>query len=380
MKKFVKLSLAAAVATTGFVSANAGALEDAIKNTTIGGYATYRYDDRTIDNLNDGGASYSNSTNNKHKVVLAVTSKINDDLTYTYAGAVTGTSDTTTGGVDYMGGNMYSVYSYFTYTGINNVTLNAGQQTIDTPFTDTYDDIGATQEGTGLTGSVKAGPVTLTAGFMNQTKLSGEGFTATAAAQAADLYVVSAKTNVANIGLDATYVDFEDFAEGTSIGAKTTLSLDNGVKLSPYARYTTTEFDGGDENALWYVGTKASMGKISANVSYTSTANDGGRVAFDDDAASVNQGWALNLNDDAKTGNMTKLNLGYALTSNVSAAINHNMKTDDTAAQDVDSEETFGQLTWKPSKNFYAYLRYGTVEKDGAEDAQRGRVHMTYKF
>ena len=379
MKKFVKLSLAAAVASTGFVSANAGALEDAIKNTTIGGYATYRYDDRTIDNLNDGGASFSNSTNNRHKVVLAVISKINDDLSYTYAGAVASTSDTTTSSVDYMGGQLHSVYSYFTYTGIQNLTLNAGQQTIDTPFTDTYDDIGETQEGTGLTGAYNAGPVTVVAGFMNQNKLTGEGYTATDAVNSADLYVVAAKGKVANVALDVTAVDLEDTAEGFSAGASTSFDVD-GVKVSPYARYTTLELDGGNENTLWFVGAKAAMGKLSGNISYTSTANDGGGVAFDDDAASVNQGWGLNLNTDGATGNMTKLNLGYALTANTSIAINHNMLTNDTTAVDVDSEETFGQLTWKPSKNFYAYLRYGTVETDGADDAQRGRVHMTYKF
>ena len=50
MKKIAKLSLVAAVAVVGFTSANATALEEAIKGVDVSGTAVYRYDDRTIDN------------------------------------------------------------------------------------------------------------------------------------------------------------------------------------------------------------------------------------------------------------------------------------------------------------------------------------------
>jgi hypothetical protein len=388
MKKIAKMSLVAAVAVAGLTNANAGALEDAIKNTSILGYATYRYDDRTIDNKDfadtnaDGNEdSYSNTTNNKHKIAVGLISKISDDLSYTYVGAVTGTSDTTSQGVDYMGGNFYSVYSYFTYTGINNLTINVGQQTINTPQTDTYDDIGATQEGTGITAAANIGPVTLVGGFMNQTKLSGDGVNVATGAE--DLAVVAVMTKLGGVALDANFIDLKDFAESYTFGAKTSLDL-GGVSLSPYARYTSLELDSGAKQALYYVGTKLKAGAFGANVSYTATGKDGGLVAFDDDAEAVNQGWALNLNTLNNTGDMIKLNASYAITSSVSAAINHNMMTNDTGTTDLDSDETYGQLTWKPSKNFYAYARYGVVNQEnvGAADteSQRGRLHFTYMF
>ncbi|GGD31631.1 hypothetical protein GCM10012288_01990 [Malaciobacter pacificus] len=397
MKKIAKMSLVAAVAVAGFsTTASAGALEDAIKNTSILGYATYRYDDRSIDNTNftdtkgktledgtvvaDGNEDdYNNTTNNKHKIAVGLISKINDDLSYTYVGAVTGTSDTTSEGVDYMGGNFYTVYSYFTYTGINNLTINVGQQTINTPQTDTYDDIGQTQEGTGITAVANVGPVTLVGGFMNQTKLSGEGVDVATGAE--DLAVVAVMTKLGGVALDANFIDLKDFAESYTFGAKTSLDL-GGVSLSPYARYTSLELDSGEEQALYYVGTKLKAGAFGANVSYTATGKDGGLVAFDDDAEAVNQGWALNLNTLDVEGDMIKLNASYAITSSISAAINHNMMNNDTT--DLDSDETYGQLTWKPSKNFYAYARYGVVNQENAgaadTEAQRGRLHFTYMF
>ena len=407
MKKFVKLSLAAAVASTGFVSANAGALEEAVKNTTIGGYATYRYDDRTLDN--DGTAGYNNDATNNHKIVVALTSKVNDDVSYTYAGAVITSENATSdgSGVDYMDGNMHSVYSFFTYTGLDNVTVNIGQQTIDTPQTDTYDDITGTQEGTGITAATSFAGINVTAGFMNSTNLGDDkfgSFTASGstgyatlndtqkkalnteidnAISSADLYVVQANTKLGPIAVDANYLKLKDVADSFTVGASTSFALDNGIKISPYARYTSFEMDKevvdtlgvNKDNSLWFVGAKVKAGAISGNVSYSETDQDGGLVAADNDAVAANQGWGTVINGIADA-ELIKLNVAYALSPKYSIALNHNMQE----VVDVETDETYGQLTWKLSKNFSAYTRYGVVEQENGDKDQRGRIHMTYKF
>ena len=382
MKKFVKLSLAAAVASTGLVSANAGALEDAIKNTSILGYATYRYDNRNLDNPK--AASYNDSETNNHKIAVGLISKINEDISYTYVGAVTTTAKSrdTDSPIGYMEGGLYSVYSYFTYTGIANTSINVGQQTIDLAQTDTYDDIMSTQEGTGITVATTVGGVTLAGAYYNQSKLSGEGHADTdavvVAAQKKDIYALIAKGSAGGVSLDANYVDIDETAKSFTIGAKASVA---DVKLK--ARYTEMDLtDAGlNENALWYVGAAYKMGALGLSADYIATAKDGGMVAFDDDAEAVNQGWALNLNDEGKTGDMFKIGASYALTSQVSLAVTHVSTTNDTAAVDVDRDETFGQLTWKPSKNFYAYVRFGEVNSDVAsEEGNRGRLQMSYHF
>ncbi len=50
MKKFVKLSLVAAVAVAGLTTANAKPLEEAIKGVDVSGTVAYQYNDRSSDN------------------------------------------------------------------------------------------------------------------------------------------------------------------------------------------------------------------------------------------------------------------------------------------------------------------------------------------
>jgi len=374
------MSLVAAVAVAGLTNANAGALEDAIKNTSILGYATYRYDDRTTDN--DAATGFSNETNNSHKIAVGLVSKITDDLSYTFVGAVTNTNETTSGnGVDYMGGKFYSVYSNFTYTGFANTSIILGQQGLNTPMTIAYDTIGGTQEGTGIAAVTTLGPVTVVAGFMNDQNLNGGDTDISALGTAseinsADLYILQANAKLAGVALDATYLDLEDLFKSYSIGAKTSVDLDS-VKLTPYARYTNLEIDGAaNDNELWYVGTKFKAGIVGGNIAYGETGKDGGLVAVDRDAEAAFQGWGTLINGQADAS-LLKTNVNVDVMSGVNVALNYNAQE----VVDVDTDEIYGQLTWKPAKNFMAYLRYGVVEKDGVNnDAQRGRLHVQYTF
>ena len=396
MKKIAKMSLVAAVAVAGLTNANAGALEDAIKNTSILGYATIRYDDRTKDNTSaTSPVDYSNSTNVQHKIAVGLVSKITDDISYTFVGAVTDSTNTGSGdGVSYMGGNFYSVYSNFTYTGFQNTSIIFGQQGLNTPQTVVYDTIAGTQEGTGIAAVTTLGPVTVVAGFMNDTNLAGgdslKGTTYTSGAinaigsaiNSADLYILQANAKFAGVSLDGTYLDLEDIFESYSIGAKGSIDLDM-VKLTPYARYTDLQMDDAaatltglaKDNSLWYVGTKFKAGIVGGNIGYGETGKDGGLVAVDNDAEAAFQGWATVINGSADAS-ILKTNLNVDVMSGVNVAINYNTQE----VVNTDTDEIYGQLTYKPAKNIMAYLRYGTVEKDGAEDAQRGRIHVQYTF
>ncbi len=391
MKKIAKLSLVAAVAVAGFTTtASAGALEDAIKNTSILGYATMRYDDRNRDN-NTGSNEY---TQNNTKIALGLISKITEDLSYTYVGAILGGSDTSDGtsnnGVtNYFGGDIYTVYNNFTYTGFANTSIILGTQGLNVPQTDVYDTISGTQEGTGIAAVTTLGPVTLVGAYMNETNLMGGDQVsklglATATANEINkenLIVLQAMSKFAGVALDATYIDVNDTFDSYSVGAKA--SIDAGVaKLSPYARYTQLEFDGASgDNKLWFVGSKFKAGIVGGNIGYGQTGKKGGFVAVDTDAEAAFQGWATQLNG-TKDGSTIKTNLNVDVMSGVNVALNYNTLTfeNTNTGLDNDTDEVYGQLTWKPAKNFMAYLRYGQVDYEGSNDGERGRIHVQYTF
>jgi hypothetical protein len=373
MKKFVKLSLAAAVATAGLTSANAGSLEEAIKGVNVFGYANLRYNSY---NAEDGAAN-SNTQNVYHKVVLGINSKINDDFSYTYAGAVlNGNTDTTNAtGTNYLGGEMHSVYSYFTYTGLENVTMTIGQSGIDTPFTDLVDTYGSTQEGNGITASTSYAGVNLFAGWYAAHNLGlGDN--------GANLTALAASTKIGNVNVDATYVDIKDSHDGYSVGAKTTLDLD-GAKLSPFARYSSLETEAEVESVLWYVGSTFSIGTINGKLAYGATDKDAANLAGDNDAEAAFLGWNLTMNgysNGTNTGNdqsMIQAQLNTNLTPTVNAAIQYNEI--DRGNDDTTDEESFVTITYKPSKNLTTYVR-GGVDTIGNKDNTRGRIQLTYTF
>ena len=390
MKKIAKMSLVAAVAVAGFTtSASAGALEDAIKNTSILGYATFRYDDRNRDD-NTGSNEY---TQNNTKIALGLISKITDDLSYTYVGAIVGGSDTSDisgdsafGGVGgYHNGSIYTVYNNFTYTGFANTSIIFGTQGLNVPQTDVYDTISGTQEGTGIAAVTTVGPVTLVGAYMNETNLMGGDQVTKLGLSTADkneinkdnLIVLQAMGKIGPVSLDATYIDVNDIMDSYSIGAKA--SVDAGmVKLSPFARYTELEFDDATtDNKLWAVGTKFKAGIVGGKLTYAATGKDGGFVAVDTDAEAAFQGWATQINGNADADTV-QTNLNVDVMKGVNVAINYNTLSVDST--NTDTDEVYGQLTWKPAKNFMAYLRYGQVDYEGNNDGERGRIHVQYTF
>ena len=390
MTKFAKLSLVAAVAVAGVTSANAGSLEEAIKNVDISGTAVYRYDDRDSDS--------SNITNNSYKVAVNLSSKVNDDLkfnTRTIIGIddVLGNSNDmapiTAQGPDVNAGFVLS-QANFTYTGIANTTIIAGKQAVISPFAVQADAAGDESTGTGIVGLVNAGPVTLGGAYYNNTNLvTGEQ----------DIAGVAVLANVGPVALDAWYLAV---LETSNIGASGHDAISVGAKgkiemVDLYARYSQVAHDANfDTEKLWYVGAKAKFGIVGLGVAYGQT-NDVNNVTGnmtgvnltqngDADSKSSFQGWGLSLEarDDAS---LIKTNINVDVMSGLNVALNYNIRNNG-AANDTKDTELYGQLTYKMSKNFMTYLRVGSVDAglnpadggNGGVDATRGRLHVQYSF
>jgi hypothetical protein len=391
MKKIAKMSLVAAVAVAGLTNANAGALEDAIKNVDVFGYANLRYNSYEV---KDG----ANTQTVYHKVVLGVTSKITDDISYTYAGAVTNGTDTADAGVSYMvntsndadgtgtdSTSFYSVYSHFTYTGIPGVTAVLGQQGIPTPFTVVYDTYGNTHEGTGLVLAGKVGAVNLVGAYYMNTNLSNGGAKLNGAAvsgllpnmDSENLSALMATVKLSGVSIDATYVNLDNIGNGLSLGLGASLDLD-AVKLTPYARYSTMDLgDAGvnEDQALWFIGTGFKAGIVGGKLAYGQTDKDGGFVAFDNDAKAAFLGWNLSMNGIADA-EMLQAQLNVNVTDKINVALQHDTLEDATTADD---KETFMTVSYKPAKNFTAYVRGGVDEINDVKN-NRGRIQLTYTF
>jgi len=372
MKKFVKLSLAAAVATAGLTSANAGSLEEMIKGVEVSGTAVLRYNDYQNDNTNDATSS------NFSKLAVDVVSPVNDTLSFgatvetdaATSGFATGSANTNTMNSETADSNLQLSALNFTYTGVANTTIIAGKQAVDTPWTVAADSDGATHNGTGIVAVNTSTPVTLIGAYFNQTNFG------TVAGDS--MQVIGAKASIEGFNLEAMYANQEDSLDSWTIAGSTKFSA-NDIDFGLSVRHTELQVDGAtNDNTLSQAKLTAKSGNYGAFVAYGVTGNgstDG--VAFDGSAATAMEGWNTGLNDQADASYlMTGVNAQVLPTFNV--ALNYFDREGDTVADDA--SELYTQLTWKPSKNFYTYLRYGfDIEIEGVEQ-NRGRLQAEYKF
>ena len=378
MKKIAKLSLVAAVAVAGLTSANATALEEAIKGVDISGTAVYRYDDRTSADQTNG-----NKADNSYKIAINLKSSLNDDLTFntrTVIGggntdmAVIKADDSADGEAKFA-----LTQANFAYTGLANTTIIAGKQAVPSPFAVAADAAGDEDTGTGLVAVMNAGPVTVAAGYFNNTNL---------ATGLQDIAAVGILGNVGPVALDAWYLDVTDNkADDTghaaySIGAKAKIEM---VNLTARHSAVSHETTGADTESLTKFGASAKVGIVSASLDYGFTNNvkgatTGTGLTGDSDAEVSLQAWALNLQDSSDDAQLIKASVGVDVTPAVNLSATYADLSVDSAAKS-DAKEYYGQATYKMGKNFSTYLRLGKVEKDAKTDEEtRGRLHVQYTF
>ena len=307
MKKFVKMSLIAALAVAG-TTASAQPLAEAIKNVDVSGSMTYRYNDYQED-VNAAGVDSSSKTTNYYKIGLTLKSKVNDDVTantrFIIGGADGGFAGLDTQGASDGSVNVTLTNANFAYTGIANTTVIVGKQGLTTPWTVAVDATGNEQTGTGILALSTVGPVTLAGAYFNQTNVGNSGDVPAALSVntdefgAKDIYTVGAMGKIGPVALDAWYLDMADVFDTYTLGANTSFDV-GSVTLGGDLRYTSVDLDNNDtDNSLLKATVTAKVGIFDAKVAYATTDKEGGLVALDTDATTSISAWSVDANGKA---------------------------------------------------------------------------------
>ncbi len=434
MRKISKLSLVAAVAVAGFSTANAQPLEEAIKNVEVSGSVVYRYDNSKDDRIPNTNVNGQSSDKNNYKIGMNLSSKVNDYVKFNSrflvanknGGFADASSVVYTTAVN--GGNTNSLdakngfdanpdvtlsHANFAFTGIQNTTITAGKQGLATPWTVALDSDGNEQTGTGILALSTVGPVTAAAGYFNQTNLDKSGNINASDASVAksvtsitgttltnnrdlgsrDIYVGALLADFSPVKLEAWYLDLADTLDSYTLVAKADFKPSADSKLGVEARYVSLTLDHGrdlgldsNDNEMYRLQVTGNVGIVNAKVAYTGTDKKGGLTSFDQDAENASLGWNLTSNGVADADHWQGV-LGVNILDNLNLSANYGSlkaKNAITDGQKYKAEEVYGQLTYKMSKNFSTYLRYGNFEeKDGStkiKDQDAGRLQVEYTF
>jgi len=392
MKKFVKLSLVAAVAVAGLTTANAKPLEEAIKDVDVSGTVVYRYNDVATDNVT---GTDTHAQNNNYKIGLNLSSKVNDDvklntrfLVGSDSGSFASLSSNTAGdqGVEVQLTNVN-----FAYTGIQNTTVKVGKQGLTTPWTVAIDSDSNEQTGTGILALTTWGPVTVAGAYFNQTNLDDSGdATALMGTGSDDIATLGVMGKVGPVALDAWYLDASDLFDSYTLGAKASFDID-AVNLGADLRYTSLDLDNNTtDNDMVKLTLTAKVGIFNAKYAFAKTDKQGGTVSLDNDAATTIQGWGVNPSGE-KDATFHNVVLGVQAMEELHLSANYTTVEYDSAAAGNDGltndEETeiYAQAVYNMSKNLMTYVRFGTEERkvSGAKTLDqdyKGRLQVQYSF
>lgn len=387
MKKFAKISLAAAVAVAGLSSvASAKPLEEAIKGVDATGYVTYQYNDRKV---TDGVSTQQNV----YKAALTLTVPAADDVKL----KVTGTTARAQLGGDSDANAATSVSeANFTYTGVQNLTVIAGKQAMNTPWTEGSSVINNTQTGAGVLALYNAGFATLAAAHFTTNNTS----TGNANVEANDISVVAAIVPVmdvataqiwyANIGADANGALLTEGADALVVSADANI-MDVAKLTVAHAELDPDKNTPVKKQELDKVILSGNAGPVALAAGYAKGGKNGSLVAFDDDASAGFKGWDVSANKTVPELKAYLLKAGIDVLPSVNLSVTHvNAKSGDSAV-DGKWKETYGQITYKHNANLSAFVRYGTekqtetfatVLSSSADDVKikKGRLEICYKF
>ena len=383
MKKMIKMSLIAAVAVTGLSStAAAQPLTEAIKDVDVSGSIVYRYNDYTDDKNVDNSKDYSK---NYYKIATSLKSKVNDYVTATVR-VVTGTgiddsdANFAAGGLDTRNGgdaNPTVQVNQANFTVKTDVaTVIAGKQGLTTPWTVAIDSDSNEQTGTGLLALVPAGPVTVAAAYFNQTNLNNVEVGGNDLDGSANVATLGLLGQAGPVALNAWYLDMEDTFDTFTVGAKANIEM-----VTAELRYTSLDLDAADtDNNSLTAKISANIGPVAAYGQYAMTDKEGGLTALDADAKTTTQGWNVSINGKADA-DFYRVGASMDVMSGLNVALNY--ATMDYA-NDSEESELYTQITHKMGKNLVTYARFGTYEKeianDEVNDAITGRLQVEYKF
>ncbi|WP_421715918.1 porin [Arcobacter arenosus] len=353
MKKFAKMSLAAAIAVGGLTStASAVDLEQAIKGVDISGQVRYRMEDNTGV---FGGADQEDQDVN---IDVTVKVPVNDNVNF-IANANFDNDDQGDAGVAGAGAAVLDEY-YFQY--INGpVTAHLGAQVIPGRQTDGL-------IGEGLVGLYNAGAFTIgAAGFYNSEATSQT------------IYSVIAMGSIGPVSLLGQYTDAEDALDSYNLKADATFG-----PVTAGVEYSETDEDANNlDLSTFKAYVSGSIDIVSATLAYVGTGDDGsGSIDHAVETPAEFLLWQMG------SGNViTGLTKGvadldaWALDASVKVTDSISIRAayGDGEAGNTDLTETLGQVSYKMSKNLNTYIRYSQFEV-GNQENDRGRVEVKYTF
>lgn len=382
MKKVTKLSLVAAVATLGFTSVNAQSLEEAIKNVDISGTAAYRYNNYKNGLLKDG--------QNNYKIALNLSSKLDDNFkvnTRTIVGGVNfNTADKLTLNAGTQGDSQAIVSLSeinFEFTGIEGTSIKVGKQAIVSPYAVAADALGNEQTGTGISASVGAGPLLVSAAYFNQVNdndvvktaydnlenSTNKGQNAATGSIGVDFGFVSA--DISYLGIFKNKKDSDFHVVG--LGAKANQEFGD-ARVGAEARYSKGLLHN-VEQSLVKLSLNAGYSIVNAKVTYLIGGDKGAKISLDEDSSATINGWETELGAIPKAKYLLA-NVNFDVLNDFNIAFNYN----DLRANEYKQSEYYTQLNYKLAKNLSTFIRYGNVKTKGEALDTRGRLQVAYSF
>ncbi len=405
--KLVKLSTAAAIAAGLATSASAVELTEAIKGVDVSGYIRYRMEDTELDGTNWTQANtVANWASEDHKYKIRVHGKIpvNDDVTANVlVGAGEATLDDLTGDAN---AGLNIMHAFFTYTGVENLTVMAGKQGIPSPWND--DEIGS-----GLVAMYNAGPVTFAGAAFANTNTGYNTLAVTGGTAAAgndngdDILAAAVIGSVEMVNFSAWYAAHENMFKSYTVSADASFDMVNvgfrhtNLTLNDFVANVgplNTALADTRENELTKIYASADIDMFNVSAAYGKTGDQTGvvtsglglasGVAYDVDAATdfgFEQAYLGNLQDaDA-------IVLGASATMDkVTVAVDYlngevNGAQNDAGADDYDVTELMPSVKYQMSDNFYVKALYSMMDTEmqvtGTESSSDfTRLEVKYTF
>ena len=359
MKKFVKMSLVAAVAVAGLTTtSSAVSLADAVKDTSVAGYVRYR-----INTTADETAGTPSDQSTEGKLVYNFKTKVNDAVTANvkFVGYY---KDDNTGDASQADLNTNQA-NFIIATPV--ATVIAGLQTTQSPFAANNGDT----RSNGLTALIPAGPVTIAAAHYIDT-LAGQANILGLSQTDAAINAIGVIGSVAGVNAElwrATLGNY-DSHDWTALLVSTKIGP---VSVSAHH----AEHDAGDstknENTQLVVSGK--VGAVSLVAGVASTGKDSGDVTLDGDTDSK---LILALEGAATTKAADADAVLLSATMPVGpVSVNIAYLDGDTAGTDFD--ETKVTVSYAMSKNF-KLSAWMSDSKLGTADLEETRVEAIYTF
>lgn len=355
MKKLVKLSLAAAVATAGLTTAASAAnLEEAIQGVKVSGFVSYTAESEANAGFTASTAEGSHDIDVRVQALIPVT----DNITATVR--IDENNDQDDGTANSL--NIDIDRAFFTLKN-DGTTVNAGL--IGAPMTD-----GGAADG--ITVSKTFGSVTLGAGYLYATSAgNANGYIASD-----DVAFATLAGNAASVAYSVAYATL---SSNDYLAASLSTDL-SGVSVAAY--YGESDVDN-VSNSQYKVAAKTTVGPVAIGVAYAVNDELGGETLIDgsDVAASnisVGNGLDLSAMGDASA---YQIDLSTMITSADKISATYAAATDDTASTDFTAMKL--NLTHSFAKNFAVSANYEINTSDAAaavEDRTELTLGAVYSF